>query len=41
MTYASEGEDSKARVFLERALSLSDTFTGAAEARKTLASLVY
>jgi tetratricopeptide (TPR) repeat protein len=41
MAYANKGEDGKARRELERALALKKDFDGAAEARKTLASLVF
>jgi tetratricopeptide (TPR) repeat protein len=41
LALAQAGNDSRARTALERALKLSPKFPGAAEARKTLASLVY
>jgi Flp pilus assembly protein TadD len=41
MAHAHRGDDAKARVALERALSLSQSFSGAEEAKKTLAKLVY
>jgi Flp pilus assembly protein TadD len=41
MAYAKQGEDGKARQALQRALAVSTDFDGAADARKTLATLVY
>jgi Tfp pilus assembly protein PilF len=41
MVYAQTGEDGKARRFLEQALSLNPNFDGAAEARRTLKTLIY
>jgi putative PEP-CTERM system TPR-repeat lipoprotein len=41
MAYAQTGEDGKARRLLEQALSLNPNFDGAAEARRTLKTLIY
>ena len=41
MALARKGDDAKARRVLQRALQLDPQFPGAAQARKTLASLVY
>lgn len=41
MALARMGDDAKARRVLERALQLDPQFPGAAQARKTLTSLVY
>jgi tetratricopeptide (TPR) repeat protein len=41
MTYAQRGDDGKARRALERALALDPRFEGAADARKTLSTLVF
>jgi Tfp pilus assembly protein PilF len=39
LAYAKQGEDSKAIAALKRALSLSQTFDGAADAKRVLADL--
>ena len=39
MAYYKKGENAKAKAQLEKALSLSDEFDGADEARKTLSEL--
>jgi len=39
MLYAKSGDNAKAREALEKALALNPDFDGAAEARKTLATL--
>ncbi len=41
LAYAQAGEDAKARVALNKALELDPKFSGADEAKKTLATLVY
>jgi tetratricopeptide (TPR) repeat protein len=41
MAYAKRGEDARARRALQQALNLKSDFEGAAEARKTLGTLVY
>jgi len=41
MAYARLGQDAKARIALEKALTLNPTFPGAEDARKALASLAY
>jgi hypothetical protein len=41
MSYALAGNDPKARRALQAALSLNPNFEGAAEAKRTLARLVY
>ena len=39
--FARKGDDAKARRILQKALQLDPRFLGAAQARKTLATLVY
>jgi hypothetical protein len=41
IAHAQRGDDGKARQALQRALSIDSRFEGAAEARHTLAGLVY
>jgi hypothetical protein len=41
MAYAQAGEDAKARTALTKALDLNPKFSGADEAKRTIATLVY